>query len=58
MRTQGTVILMPRFQPVETLEMIEKHRVSFMANNLPSGLYFYRIRFEGREYVRPMVLIR
>ena len=29
-RSQGTVILMPRFNAVETLELIEKHRVSFM----------------------------
>ena len=35
-----------------------KHRVSFVASDLPSGLYFYRIRFGDREDVRPMVLIR
>ena len=59
-------VLLPHFDAmgrevtvlVDERQSAGRHRVSFMANDLPSGLYFYRVRFGEREDVRPMVLIR
>ncbi|NOX38469.1 MAG: T9SS type A sorting domain-containing protein [Calditrichaeota bacterium] len=35
-----------------------KHRVTFYANDLPSGIYFYRLEAEKQIFSRKMVLMR
>jgi len=49
-------------QPVATvasgLHNAGTHRVTFSADNLPAGIYFYRLSAGGQEDVRQMVLLK
>jgi len=35
-----------------------EHSVTFDATELPSGVYFYSLEFEGTQSVRKMVLLK
>jgi hypothetical protein len=45
-------------QPVNSIHKAGTYRYNFSGENLPGGVYFYRIKTDGYSAVRKMILLK
>ena len=43
---------------VDAVQTAGPHRVEFNGDNLPSGIYFYRLEADGRQIIKKMMLVK